>query len=95
MHWQFVLQRLYYVPTILAALYIGWRGGLVAAMAAGLCYLTSPFFDPARAGNDLLDGYLEVTMFCLVGVTPGLLADREEKRPVPGCLDEQEGDIKP
>ena len=66
-HWQFALQRLYYVPTILAALYVGWRGGLIAGVAAALCYVTSPFVDPARAGYDPLDECLEVTMFGLVG----------------------------
>ena len=41
-HWQFLLQRLYYLPIIMAALFLGWKGGLTAALFAGSSLLLRP-----------------------------------------------------
>src|SRR6476646_10594102 len=38
-YWHNVFQHLYYVPTVLAALLFGWRGGLAAALLAGVTHL--------------------------------------------------------
>ncbi len=34
-----LLQRAYYVPLLMMALWYGWRGGLIAAALAGLLYI--------------------------------------------------------
>lgn len=34
-----LLQRAYYIPILLAALWFGWRGGLAAAALAGASYI--------------------------------------------------------
>ena len=34
-----LLQRAYYIPILLAALWFGWRGGLAAAFLAGTSYI--------------------------------------------------------
>ena len=79
-HWQFVLQRLYYLPIILAALSFGWRGGVITALIGGVFYSVNTFLTSPASSYDLLDLDLEVTMFCLVGMMTGILADREARR---------------
>jgi two-component system sensor histidine kinase HydH len=80
MHWVYVLQRLYYLPTVLAGLFIGWRGGLGIALLAGGVFIigTPPIWTVSRAG--VLDEILEICMFCLVGVLSGVLTDRHKKQ---------------
>jgi signal transduction histidine kinase len=76
-HWHYIYQRLFYLPVVYAALYFGWRGGVAAAAFAGFSYLphvTTIWRDlPSFAVNQ----YLEIIVFCLVGVLTGVLADRE------------------
>ena len=82
----YVTQRLYYVPVIYAGFHFGWRGGLSAALFASLVYL------PQIAGiwrlhpRYTINQYIEVLLFCVVGVLTGILADRERarKRSYPG-----------
>jgi signal transduction histidine kinase len=79
-HWLFVLQRLYYMPIVLAALSRGWRGGLTVALLAGVAFAigTPPIWTVPRVG--VLDQCLEISVFCLVGVVAGLLTDRHRKQ---------------
>jgi two-component system sensor histidine kinase HydH len=79
-HWQFLLQRLYYLPIIMAALFLGWKGGLTAALFAGSSLLLRPFMDSQGAYYDLLDQFLEATIFCVVGLVIGVLSDRRDKQ---------------
>lgn len=37
--WHNLFQRLYYLPIIYAAIYFGWRGGLVASTVSAVCYI--------------------------------------------------------
>ncbi|MGA9241018.1 MAG: ATP-binding protein [Silvibacterium sp.] len=80
MHWVYVLQRLYYIPTVLAGLIMGWRGGLGIALLAGAAFAigTPSIWTVSRV--DVLDQLLEVCMFCLVGVLSGVLTDRHRKQ---------------
>jgi two-component system sensor histidine kinase HydH len=80
MHWVYVLQRLYYIPIVLAGLILGWRGGLAMALLAGPAYAisTPPIWTVRRV--DVLDQVLEICMFCLVGVLSGALTDRQRKQ---------------
>jgi signal transduction histidine kinase len=75
-----MLQRLYYLPVILAAIGLGWRGGLIASVLGGVVYSANTFLASPTAPYEVLDVALEVMMFCVVGVMTGLLADREAKR---------------
>ena len=79
-HVQFMLQRLYYLPVILASIGLGWRGGLIASVLGGVVYSANTFLASPTAPYEVLDVALEVMMFCVVGVMTGLLADRETKR---------------
>ena len=41
--WQYLLSRLYYLPVVLAAIYDGWRGGvLLAALATAAMFFRVP-----------------------------------------------------
>lgn len=74
-----VLQRGYYLPVLLAALWFGWRGGILAASLAGLTYaphiLHSWGSEPAYS----LTQYIEIGMFFIIGALTGLLADQEKR----------------
>jgi len=80
MHWVYVLQRLYYIPTVLAGLVMGWRGGLVVALLAGCAFAigTPPIWTVSRV--DVIDELLEICMFCVVGLLSGVLTDRHRKQ---------------
>jgi signal transduction histidine kinase len=77
-HWQYILQRAYYIPIAGAGLILGWRAGLLTALLAGACFswLSSSF----PASSDLLDRLLEALIFCMVGILTGALSDRERLR---------------
>ena len=78
--WHYLAQRLFYLPVAFAALSYGWRGGLAAAALAGLSYVpylwTGADFLPVQAASQ----YLEIIVFCSVGLLVGVLADRERKQ---------------
>lgn len=71
-----LLQRLYYVPIILAGVWFGLRGGLLAASATSVLYLPHIFMQwgGVHAGN--IEKFLELVLFLVVGVITGVLADR-------------------
>jgi signal transduction histidine kinase len=76
-HWHYIFPRLYYLPIVAAALYDGWRGGLVFALLSSMA-----FFQQFPASEDLfaerlLDRYFELLSFCAMAVLTGLYADRE------------------
>jgi two-component system, NtrC family, sensor histidine kinase HydH len=78
--WHYVFQRLYYIPIVLAALYDGWRGGLVAAILCG-----AAFFPQLLYGNDLVterlvNRYVELISFCTLAVLTGVYTDRERRQ---------------
>lgn len=76
-HWHYVLHRLYYLAIIAAGLRFGWPGGLLAALASTVSYLSHNQADSPDARNHL-DRYLETNVFFLVGLLAGVLADREK-----------------
>ncbi len=80
--WHELFQRLYYLPIIYAALFFGWRGGLIASAASALCYiphiLSWHHVNPEYAMNQ----YAEIIVFFLVGSVTGVVANRERKQRV-------------
>lgn len=80
LHWHNIVQHLYYLPIVFAGIYFGWRGGLAAALLAGLSSLPHSLrllnVMPAYASDQLLD----IGLFCAAGVFTGILTQRERKQ---------------
>jgi two-component system sensor histidine kinase HydH len=66
-----ILRYLLFLPIVMAALWFGWRGGLVAALAATALYL------PADHSEDAM---VEAVDLFLIGSIMGILADRERRK---------------
>jgi signal transduction histidine kinase len=79
-HWIYILQRLYYIPVVLAGLSMGLRGGLAVAFLSGIAFVigTPPIWTVSKV--DMLDQCLETCVFCLVGGVAGVLTDRQRKQ---------------
>jgi two-component system, NtrC family, sensor histidine kinase HydH len=79
-HWLYILQRAYYVPIVLAGLSWGWRRGLMVALLSGGGFaIGTPSIWKVRS-VDVLDQCLEICVFCLVGLTAGVLTDQRNKQ---------------
>ena len=78
--WHEILERLYYLPILFAALTFGWVGGLLAAVCAAICYV--PHILPSSNGSPqvMAAKYAEMLVFVAVGVVAGTLTDRERRR---------------
>ena len=74
-----LLQRSYYIPILVAALWFGWRGGILAAVTVAIVYAPYVFQvwsqNPAYAHS----AYSEIIMFPVIGTLTGVLADIEKK----------------
>jgi two-component system sensor histidine kinase HydH len=79
-HWLYILQRLYYIPVVLAGLNMGWRGGLTVALLSGAAFAigTPSIWKVPYVG--VLDQCLEICVFCLVGTVAGVLTDHRRKQ---------------
>ena len=78
--WHNLFQRLYYLPIIYAAIYLGWRGGLVASTVSALCYIPHILMAWHHMPDYAMNQYAEIIVFFLVGTVTGVLADREMKQ---------------
>ncbi len=80
MQWIYFLQRLYYIPVVLAGLTVGWRGGLFISLLAAAAFViaTPPIWTVTRA--EAFDQGLEGCVFCLVGGLCGALTDRHRRQ---------------
>ena len=72
-----LLQRAYYIPLLLMALWYGWRGGMLAAIVTGLLYI--PHIQMAWRMNPeyYAAQWVEVGMFLIISTLTGVLADHE------------------
>jgi len=72
-----LLQRAYYIPILLAALWFGWKGGLAAATLASVSYIPHIVmtwkFEPEYTAAQ----YIEIGMFFAIATLTGILADHE------------------
>jgi signal transduction histidine kinase len=78
-HWHYILQRAFYVPVIIGALVFGWRGGLISAGVATLCYFAFTKSPQEATPYLRLDNSLEGMMFFVVGGITGVFADRQRQ----------------
>jgi signal transduction histidine kinase len=71
------LERAYYVPLLLMALWYGWRGGILAAVVIGLLYI--PHIEMAWRMHPEYSAtqWVEVGMFFIISALTGVLADHE------------------
>ena len=70
-------QRAYYVPVILAALWFGWRGGIVAATLSGVLYAPHILMSWQLHPEYSAAQYVEIGMFFVIGGLTGILSDHE------------------
>lgn len=75
-----LLQRAYYVPVLLMALWFGWRGGIVTAALAALSYLPHIAMAWQSQPGYRAAGYVEIGMFFVIGGLTGALADEERSQ---------------
>ncbi len=79
-HWLYILQRAYYVPIVLASLRWGWRSGLMISLLSGVAFAigTPPVWNVRPV--DVLDQFLSICVFCLVGLIAGVLTDKQRRQ---------------
>ena len=75
-----IFQRAYYLPIILAALWYGLRGGILAAAFSGICYLPHIVIAWHAYHAYSINQYVEIVMFFVVGILSGVLADQEKRQ---------------
>jgi signal transduction histidine kinase len=75
-----IFQRFYYLPIILAALWFGFRGGLVCALVVSVVYAPHILYQWGGGLALEMEKYLEIVMYNVVGAVTGLLAQRERER---------------
>ena len=79
-HWHNVIQHLYYLPILYAGLSLGWRGGLGAALLAGISNAPHNILTISDSPGYSIDQILDVPVFCAAGVLTGVLAERGRKQ---------------
>ncbi len=74
-----LLQRSYYIPILVAALWFGWRGGIMTAIVVAIVY--TPYVFQVWSQNTVYAhaAYSEIIMFPVIGTLTGVLADIEKK----------------
>ena len=72
-----LLQRAYYIPILLAALWFGWRGGIAAAALAGASYIPHIILAWKYEPEYTAAQYIEIGMFFAIAILTGILADHE------------------
>ncbi len=75
-----IFQRFYYLPIILAAIWFGFRGGLLCALAVSIAYAPHILYQWGGGLTLEMEKYLEIVMYNVVGSVTGLLAQRERER---------------
>lgn len=80
LHWHNVYQHLYYLPIVVAGLSFGWRGGVAAAILAGLSNAPHNFLSIRALPSYAIDQILDVPLFWAAGILTGVLAERGRKQ---------------
>lgn len=79
-HWHNILQYLYFLPIAWAALNFGWRGGLAAAVLAGVSHGPDIAMSWKALPDSAIDQATDIPLFCVAGVFTGLIAERERQQ---------------
>jgi signal transduction histidine kinase len=77
-----IFQRFYYLPIILAALWFGFRGGLLCAIVVSIAYAPHLLFQWGGNLTMEMEKYLEILLYNVVGGMTGLLSQRERERTI-------------
>jgi len=80
LHWHNIVQHLYYLPIVYAALTFGWRGGVGAAILAGFSNAPHDLLSLKVQPHYAIDQMLDFPVFCAAGVLTGVLAERGRKQ---------------
>ncbi len=72
-----LLQRAYYIPVCLFAIWYGWRGGIAAATFCGIVYIPHIRMAWNMHREFSVSEYIEIGMFFLIGLMVGVLSDHE------------------
>lgn len=72
-----LLQRAYYIPLALFAIWYGWRGGLAAATFCGFVYVPHIWMAWHMHPEFSASQYIEIGMFFPIGLMIGVLSDHE------------------
>lgn len=72
-------RRLYYIPIILAAFRFGLKGGLGTSFAIVSLYAPHMLLYFGKVDIDIINQFLEITMFIIIGGTTGALVESETR----------------
>ena len=78
--WHELFQRLYYLPIVYAAIFFGWRGGLLSSAVAAFCYVPHIVMAWHHMPEYAMNQYAEIIVFFMVGTVTGILADVGRKQ---------------
>jgi len=79
-HWGYLFPRLYYFPIVFAALYDGWRGGLIVALLSSAAFFQQFLFSDDLFTERMINRHLELISFCALAVLSGVYTDRERQQ---------------
>lgn len=80
LHWHNAYQNLYYLPIVAAGLRFGWRGGLAAAVLAGVSNTPYNLSIWSDWQNQAVDQMWDIPLFCAAGVLSGVLAEQGRRQ---------------
>ncbi|MFO7577244.1 MAG: ATP-binding protein [Pelovirga sp.] len=75
-----IYRRLYYLPIVLAGIWYGLKGGLLAAVTVSVLYLPHVLWQLVPFHGNLLEQLLEMLLYHVVGGVTGLLSQREKRQ---------------
>ncbi|MBZ5569366.1 MAG: sensor histidine kinase [Acidobacteriia bacterium] len=87
-----LLQRAYYVPLLMMAVWYGWRGGLIASAITSILYI--PHIEMSWTVNPEYSAAqkVEVGMFFVITLLTGILADHERAQRRKADLERQKAE---
>lgn len=72
-------RRLYYIPIILAAFKFGFKGAMLSTLAVVVLYAPHLLIYFGRINIEVINQFLEISMFLIVGAITGALVESESK----------------
>ncbi len=73
-----ILQRLYYIPVVLAAYQRGMRGGAIVSIISAVLYLPHIIFGWDKNPEYQVSQLAEIILFILIGISAGMLFEQKE-----------------